>query len=190
MQRGVRCVWVGVTARFWGHCVQTGSLKSLHTQMCSSGSLHASGHCTQDVWGHCTQMCSLGSLHTDVQHGVTAHTQHEGTAHRCAVWGHCMHTELHVPAPSCCMHTLLHGQCMQTAACSAGCLLHDVQAAHSTLAAESCLPVAAASSVCTQLHPELAAYACSPQPPSADPLQPSAPLQPPQPLSAARSPPL
>lgn len=163
-------------------------------------------------WGHCTvlgSLCADGQFeviaHTDVQFGVTArfrslhtgrlgslhtHTQHEGTAHRCAVWGHCMHTELHVPAPSCCMHTLLHGQCMQTAACSAGCLLHDVQAAPSTLAADSCLPVAAASSVCTQLHPELAAYACSPQPPSADPLQPSAPLQPPQPLSAARSPPL
>ena len=88
-------------------------------------------------------MCSFGGhcIHTDVHFG-----------------GHCTPTRtavLHTPRAARAipnllhMHTLQHGQCMQTAACSAGCLLHDVHGccAHSTPVADSCLPVAAACRV-------------------------------------------
>lgn len=187
----------------WGPCMQMCSLKSLHTQMCSSGSLQAHvqfqviahtqfgiivsrcavwGHCmhTHTVWGHCIQMCNLKSLHTHTiwghhphrcavwghfMHtctaGVIAHTHAKceslhshmhslGSLHTRAVFGgHCIHTDVHFGGhctPTCTavlhnpraaraipnllrMHTLQHGQCMQTAACSAGCLLHNVHAA-------------------------------------------------------------
>ena len=191
------------TRTVWGPCMQMCSLKSLHTQMCSSGSLQAHvqfqviahtqfgiivsrcavwGHCmhTHTVWGHCIQMCNLKSLHTHTiwghhphrcavwghfMHtctaGVIAHTHAKceslhshmhslGSLHTRAVFGgHCIHTDVHFGGhctPTCTavlhtpraaraipnllhMHTLQHGQCMQTAACSAGCLLHDVHAA-------------------------------------------------------------
>lgn len=111
----------------WGPCMQMCSLKSLHTQMCSSGSLQAHvqfqviahtqfgiivsrcavwGHCmhTHTVWGHCIQMCNLKSLHTHTQFGVTTHTDVQFGVTSCtrAQQGS-LHTHMQSVSP--CIHT-------------------------------------------------------------------------------------
>ena len=104
------------------------------------------------VWGHFMHTCTAGVIaHTHAKcESLHSHMHSLGSLHTRAVFGgHCIHTDvhfgghctptrtavLHTPRAARAipnllhMHTLQHGQCMQTAACSAGCLLHDVHAA-------------------------------------------------------------
>lgn len=191
----------------------THGLGSLHTDVQFEVTAHTHtiwGHhphrCA--VWGHFMHTCTAGVIaHTHAKcESLHSHMHSLGSLHTRAVFGgHCIHTDVHFGGhctPTCTavlhnpraaraipnllrMHTLQHGQCMQTAACSAGCLLHNVHGccAHSTPVADSCLPVAAACSLHAPSCTPSLQHACSPQHNPAAPsttLQPSTlPLQPP-----------